>query len=327
MIYIICPTHIATGGTELLHQLHYALKFCGIESSMFYIGKIENSEVQKKFFSKYMPKISYKIDDSRANYLICPETHFTRFVNYRKITKICWRLSVDNFCGLIRKKEKNINKIKHFIFGIWFRLNSKKFIHMVQSEYAKNFVHNKFNIPYSDIYELSDYLSDDYLNINLDNENITRNNTRVLYNPRKGLDFTERIIKSLPNLDWVPLQGFNNKELISLYQHSKLYIDFGNHPGKDRIPREAVLCGCCLITGKNGSAGNNKDVPIDNKYKFDTTNFNIENISKRILDILQNYDSCKNDFDNYRCIIKKEKNLFFSQTKQVFNEILSLDKK
>ena len=34
------------------------------------------------------------------------------------------------------------------------------------------------------------------------------------------------------------------------WMHPKLYIDFGGFPGKDRLPREAVMHDCCIITGK-----------------------------------------------------------------------------
>ena len=44
------------------------------------------------------------------------------------------------------------------------------------------------------------------------------------------------------------------EQVVDLMSESKVYIDFGNHPGKDRIPREAVINGCCVITGVRGSA-------------------------------------------------------------------------
>lgn len=50
---------------------------------------------------------------------------------------------------------------------------------------------------------------------------------------------------------------------------SKVYIDFGNHPGKDRIPREAAISGCIVITGKRGAAAFAEDVCIPETYKFD----------------------------------------------------------
>ena len=49
---------------------------------------------------------------------------------------------------------------------------------------------------------------------------------------------------------------------------SKVYIDFGNHLGKDRIPRE-VASGCCIITGKTGADKYKEDVYIGEKFKFD----------------------------------------------------------
>ena len=140
MIYIICPSHIATGGTELLHQLHYHLRELGVESSMYYIGRFEGSPVQEKFYNIYKPVISSKIVDSKSNILISPETHFIRMFKYIRIRKVCWWLSVDNFCGIVRKDETHINKIKHYLIRIWFDLKAKKFVHFVQSEYAKEYV-------------------------------------------------------------------------------------------------------------------------------------------------------------------------------------------
>lgn len=35
-IYVFCPEYFKTGGTELLHQLHFHLKQNGFESFMVY---------------------------------------------------------------------------------------------------------------------------------------------------------------------------------------------------------------------------------------------------------------------------------------------------
>jgi hypothetical protein len=48
-----------------------------------------------------------------------------------------------------------------------------------------------------------------------------------------------------------------------------VYIDFGNHPGRDRIPREAAAMGCVVITNRRGSAENDVDIPIPNFLKID----------------------------------------------------------
>jgi hypothetical protein len=56
------------------------------------------------------------------------------------------------------------------------------------------------------------------------------------------------------------------KSLIS----ADFYLDLGDHPGTDRIPREAALLNCIVITNKRGSARNSVDIPIQNEvFKFD----------------------------------------------------------
>ena len=317
MIYIICPSHIATGGTELLHQLHYHLRELGVESSMYYIGRFEGSPVQEKFFNMYKPVISSKIVDSKSNILISPESHFVRMFKYIRIRKVCWWLSVDNFCGIVRKNETHINKIKHYLIRIWFDLKAKKFVHFVQSEYAKEYVHSTFGIEYKKIIKLSDYINDDYFNLDYFRFNNKKEN-QILYNPRKGFEFTKKIIDLMPDVKRVALQGFTNHELLNLYLHSKIYIDFGNHPGKDRIPREAAICGCCIITSKNGSAKNDYDVPIKDKYKFDAIESNLSRIKECINECLNNYENCKKDFDDYRSIIASEKTEFVNQLREIF---------
>ena len=68
-----------------------------------------------------------------------------------------------------------------------------------------------------------------------------------------------------------------------------IYIDFGEHPGKDRIPREAALRNLIVITNRNGAAVNNIDVPIDNMFKIDNNLSQLGKISKLLHDSIQNY--------------------------------------
>jgi hypothetical protein len=101
-------------------------------------------------------------------------------------------------------------------------------------------------------------------------------------------------------------------------QSSKIYIDFGNHPGKDRFPREAAICGCCILTGKSGAAENDVDISIPSRYKFDDTIESIPIIVKQIEVILNNYELCINDFNSYVSRIKNEKALFEKQVSSIF---------
>ena len=39
-------------------------------------------------------------------------------------------------------------------------------------------------------------------------------------------------------------------QVINIFKRTKIYIDFGYHPGKDKMPREAVLFNNCVITNQ-----------------------------------------------------------------------------
>ena len=51
-------------------------------------------------------------------------------------------------------------------------------------------------------------------------------------------------------------------------RRGQVYIDFGHHPGQDRLPREAAACGCLVVTGTRGSAGFHADVPLPPALKL-----------------------------------------------------------
>ena len=100
-----------------------------------------------------------------------------------------------------------------------------------------------------------------------------------------------------------------------LMLNSKIYIDFGHHPGKDRIPREAALCGCCVITGFKGSAMFFDDVNIFEQYKFEE---DLSNFSSLIEDIFNNFEIHHNQFSFYRKQIELEEEQFKLEIKKIF---------
>ena len=108
-------------------------------------------------------------------------------------------------------------------------------------------------------------------------------------------------------------------EIKKLMLTSKIYVDFGNHPGKDRIPREAAMCGLIVITGKKGSAGNNIDVPIPPKYKFEE--YQINEIVAMLHRCIREYDDLSSDFSAYRTKIISEYDTFVSEVHDNFLKI------
>ena len=89
-------------------------------------------------------------------------------------------------------------------------------------------------------------------------------------------------------------------QMRDVLETSKVYIDFGHHPGKDRIPREAAVSGCCVLTGLRGSARFYQDVPIPEAYKYEDVIGSIPDIVRQIKSCITDYERHYADFEEYR---------------------------
>jgi len=344
-VYVVAPAKTATGGPELLHQLVYHLRISlSIEAYMYYIPTNLQDPIHPEYKQYNNPYVK-EIDDKKKNLLIVPEiiNGVKVLNNYMNIRKVIWWLSVDNFyLSMVLSSKKNfffrraINKISKLIFNKPLfnitdlaikkieKLNFNNFnlvnqvnFHLVQSHYALNHL-KKLGIPNSKIFYLSDYLNEEFLKIKT---NLEKKENIVVYNPKKGFSFTKKIIKAAPNIKFIPLINMTRKQVIETLQKAKVYIDFGNHPGKDRIPREAAILGCCVITSKRGSAAYFEDVPIPDEYKFEDKEKNIPKIVEKIKNCFENYEERVKDFNYYRQVIKEEPKKFVEDLKNIFIEV------
>jgi hypothetical protein len=319
-IFMFCPAGVKTGGPEVMLQLVYTLQNY-IETYACYYD-LKKPIVPNDFLQYKCKRILHfeKMYDMAHNIVIVPETYTCFLSRVHNVQKIIWWLSVDNYTKVsdTSKGKEKIDYLFHakltgdkFIFDI----HKNEVAHMVQSEYARQYLESK---GIKKIYRLSDYINDKYL---IEMQNMDEQANRediVLYNPSKGYEFTKKIMDNSPNIKFVPIVGMSNDEILCLMKKSKVYIDFGNHPGKDRLPREAAAMGLCVITGKKGSANNDVDVCIPNRYKFDDKKENIELIINCINVCMRDYDNAKRDFDEYRKKIQNEKGKFKTDIKNIF---------
>ena len=344
-VYIVAPAATATGGPELLHQLAYHLiNDLNINAYIYYIPSNHPRPVHPAYRGYKVPFVK-EIEDKESNLLIVPEVYkgISVLKKYKSIRKAIWWLSVDNFyISLVLQSNfvflfpRLINKFWKKIFGyeifniieIILRSNEFKNLsipgfvknidhHLVQSYYALNFLRSK-DVEPQKIYYLSDYLNINFLKTQTD---LSKKENIVAYNPVKGFAFTKKIIKSAKDIKFVPLINMSREEVIKTLQRAKVYIDFGNHPGKDRIPREAAILGCCVITGRRGSAAFFEDVPIPDEYKFDDKEENIPKIIEKIKDCFENFEERYKDFDYYRQVIKNEPQKFIEDLKKIFVKV------
>ena len=123
-----------------------------------------------------------------------------------------------------------------------------------------------------------------------------------------------------PEYEFVALSKMSVQQIKNYYSTSKIFMDLGIHPGRERMPREAAVMGCILIVAKRGSTLNSFDVPISDSYKIDLSkNNSYENIGKLISKIFNNYDDHLKDFETYR------KQVSYTNDKIIFDEkVISL---
>lgn len=318
-IYVACLAHRHTGGLTLAHQLCYELIQQGYSAYMYYYfgyGQKKDNPVNENYKKFNLPYV-LRIEDEVQNIVVTPETNVNLLRKVQKAQKVIWWMSVDNYFKSLKSKR---NIIIDF-FGLFpYDFRKSNITHFVQSYYAKDFLKRQ-GVDEKKIMFLSDYLDLDFL---LESNIYSSNNKRksvVLYNPKKGWSFTNKIIKNASNIEWEALTNLTPAQMIVKLGTSKVYIDFGNHPGKDRIPREAAILGCCVITGKRGSARYSNDVSIKDCYKFDDIDSEIPNIIAKIESCLQNYENHIVDFNSYRNDILKGQEEFQSNVEFIFRNI------
>lgn len=327
-VYVHCPARLVTGGTELLHQLVDYLNNHNVNTFIIYHGVGEKTVPEA--FAKYNIKQAPSAEDKSDNIEVIPETMVKLAFETRHSQKSIWWMSVDNYfkinnCSILDTWKWNnklglrlfIKKLYRFIKGsnlytnvvCLSQIRGKQISHFYQSEYARRFL---LAHDLKDMYPLSDYINQEFeTDETYEKENI------VLYNPAKGYKFTQSLIKRAPAIRWTALKGFTRSELIKVIKRAKIYIDFGNHPGKDRLPRECASNGCVIITGKQGSAKYQKDIMIDDIYKFDEDQS--EKIIAQIENVFSDYDFHLENQREYRESISKERAVFESEIKCIFN--------
>lgn len=312
-LYIYSPVVGPTGGTELLQQFCATARSVGIDAAMLYDKDPVGSPIMEKFGFYRNPYVT-SFEDTPDNSVIIPE-HFAEKINTVRHAEVAiWWMSVDNYWGAAYQPDgysyKDVYRIaRRVLYRPQHRRNIRSFrtcVHFYQSEYARNYLLNDLNIEESRLFPLSDYIDLRYC----EDPSSEKNNT-VLYNPKKGFKYTRQLVVADSSIDWIPLEGHSLEsliQLIQLMQKSKLYIDFGAHPGKDRLPREAAACGCCILTGARGTAANDIDIPIDRQNKIE--HFNVEEVLTRIHFLLDNYSSEHEKLLPYRQSIASEKSTF-----------------
>jgi len=254
-IFLYSPYH-RTGGPENLHQYCDMMNLLGYDAYMYYWNIHASPETPLSvvtvhpgappiYAEKYAHlKRAVEVEDSAENLLIIPE--IISLVKIRQSfplirVAVAW-LSCAH--GIPRQDEY---------------FTEPQLIHLFQSYWAKTHVLSVGPTPLI-THDLGDYIPDEYMMQSwspLQKENL------VCYNPTK--DSTTPLICMELGVGALPICGMDTVGVMNALKRCKVYMDLGSHPGRDRIPREAALMGCVVVTNLSGTAAYREDVMVDTR--------------------------------------------------------------
>ncbi|MBA4175457.1 MAG: hypothetical protein C0505_02675 [Leptothrix sp. (in: Bacteria)] len=291
-----------------------ALRAAGLDVAMVYIPQRRDNDTPDKFRHYGVP-VEMKLSDAEDVVVIVGETATDWVWRVNRAQVLIWWLSVDFH---FKRPEKWTKRAK-----LWLRERlprnrpyafqpHPRVRHAWQSEYARQFLLRQ---GVTDPLPLTDYIAPALTVPENELPAVPRRNV-CLYNPRKGWAFTQQLIAACEGsgIEFVPLQGYSEAQLRELFGSSKLYIDFGEHPGRDRIPREAAASGCIVITGRRGSAANAVDVPLPEACKVDETAPGVLGLLRERLTAICADDAAHRAAQaDYRAWIRPQRETFFAE--------------
>lgn len=318
-VLILCPLAV-TGGPEAMHQLAGTLRDKGVNAWIMYYGGPHQGRVVVKAgtlqathsteehtpecYRHYGARVATSCQLDKSLCIVVPEVLQQNIQSLKPAHVALWWLSVDN--ALVAGRPlREPEALKKWIKSIP--------LHLTQSVYAAAWLNANGQHEH---WMLTDYTD---LEFTRTLPVLGERTRQILYNPRKGAALADRLRQQMRDWQFVPLQNFTKLEVRNLMQSSRYYVDFGHHPGKDRLPREAAASGCVVLTLRAGAAQFFEDVPIDAIYKFTKPDVDNGALSESLRKIDTDYPSHWQAQQRYRSRIRQEKSIFDAEALAIFS--------
>lgn len=332
-IYVVSPTMVC-GGADALHQLVYYLNLSGYHAVVVY-PYADSHYTMKDRYLQYTDKwiLMDKVKDCKENIVIFPEdnTYLKYYKNFRHAQKAVWFLGLRFYRGFCGDYYTLVQKcwwiVKMCMIGVnscfgSYRIRLKNNVNLTASHYAFDYIQRKGGNPQLLIEPVSLEIIDYMKRRSFQFDSADKREDIILYNPQRenNIPVAETLKRKFPQYQILPLKGYTHDEMLALMNKSKLLIEFGNFPGAERIPKEAVICGMCIIANNEGSARFKKDVVIDDQYKFNGYDNNQQQIDDLIVDIMEHYENHVHHFDDYRNTIYQLEDNFKQRITEIFRK-------
>ena len=317
-VIIFSPVDTITGGPEALHQLAYTIRQSGAEAGMAYFAKDKTIEVSAthirpqtnegralEVYSCYEPKAYTDIELRETDLLVFPEI-LSEFASMDFVChKAIWWLSVDN--ALSVNLALRYPRMPQPLF------RNREIIHFYQSAYARQFLleHGaKKLVPLSDFTKLDDVIK--WIS------NPFERTVDIALFPTKGAELAQAFVNQAPEFSYILIQKMTRAEVGTALRQTKVYIDFGGQPGKDRVPREAAISGNVIFLHHQGAGSYYEDCPLDDIYLFTEEDVRSGNLKARIQLAIHNIAENFQLQTYYRHRVLNEKSEFDMQVSNFF---------
>lgn len=338
-IIIFCPGDIISGGVNSLHNLCSLLVRNGFNATMYYFNAKPDIINSHQIISYNVNRYDGKIDEP-DQIIIVPETMIEILTTFSKAKKIIYWLALKYYfknppwrppfhikpvrklisCrsyygysgGILESAKRKLNEFSKSKFNIW----TEDYIHISNSHFVANYCMHR---GAKKSFVLLNPIRNEFYN---KEANLNSRTETILFGPKtpKLLVLFARIF--LKEFKIIQLRHIPFKKVYKLMSKSLVFAEFGNNPGRDRMPREAAMLGCIVFMNTRGSNALKEDYNIDNQYKIIDKLINYPHIIKEIRKAAQNYKIQISDFDQFRKQLKNEKANFDNEVKSVFSKLL-----
>ncbi|AET33363.1 hypothetical protein P186_1961 [Pyrobaculum ferrireducens] len=204
--------------------------------------------------------------------------------------------------------------VKNLVENRLVKLPGDVDLYLAQSRYVVEFL-RRYGVPWENIILLHEPLEEEFIKSALDANLPAKKENAVAWNRRKSNTVGYKLAKLLRDRFKVyELFNVGKEKMVDILSRTKVFIDIGWHPGRDRPPREAVAMWNVPLVNNHGGLYYYEDYPVPHKYKIDCYDIcnkvSYKELVDRVIDFVENYDAHIKVFEDFRRYIVEEPELF-----------------
>jgi hypothetical protein len=330
-VYVLAPAGVYTGGPTALFQLCNALRENGINAIVAFFGGACNDPVHPNYKKYRCPWTTVKkIRDEENVAVITPETAVNQISCFTKAKRIIYWLAVDNYVLTVYRSGRQafiLHTIKKYAFDPYIAYafitrNISFYYDAYLASYVKSLIDTKaVSVPNADLHLAQSRYARDFLSScdvederivmvrePLEEEFLVRGKEvnhhekidAVAWNVRKAYPMAFKLVKALRRRGFTvfDLKNVGKDRMIKILSKTKIFLDIGIHPGRDRPPREAVALDNITIVNNHGGCYHFADCMIPAEFKWDC-------YLDHDIDYHKSIDNIEHYLENFEYYIKK----------------------